>query len=165
MGIPGVVFDLGKMTLLPIGKYLAGWWFGCHFFPHRLGISSSQLTFIFFRGVAQPPTSWKNTWQLPSSWAIFPHGFVMFFGPLGDLSCRHEVAGACGVSPDGRAAFRREKSACRGSHFPNISHDGSEFVLTIPMKTPCLYGHNQPSNSFEGYPARTSSGLVKQESG
>ena len=36
----------------------SGWWFGCHFlFSHILGISSSQLTFIFFRGVAQPPTS------------------------------------------------------------------------------------------------------------
>ena len=36
----------------------AGWWFGCHFlFSRILGISSSQLTFIFFRGVAQPPTS------------------------------------------------------------------------------------------------------------
>ena len=36
----------------------AGWWFGCHFlFSHIVGISSSQLTFIFFRGVAQPPTS------------------------------------------------------------------------------------------------------------
>ena len=35
----------------------AGWWFGCHFLcSHILGISSSQLTFIFFRGVAQPPT-------------------------------------------------------------------------------------------------------------
>ena len=35
------------------------WWFGCHFeFSHVLGISSSQLTFIyFFRGVAQPPTT------------------------------------------------------------------------------------------------------------
>ena len=34
-----------------------GWWFGCHFlFSHILGMSSSQLTFIFFRGVAQPPT-------------------------------------------------------------------------------------------------------------
>ena len=31
---------------------LTGWWFGCHFiFSHILGISSSQLTFIFFRGV------------------------------------------------------------------------------------------------------------------
>ena len=26
-------------------------------FPHIKGISSSQLTFLFFRGVAQPPTS------------------------------------------------------------------------------------------------------------
>ena len=33
---------------------------GCHeffIFPEILGMSSSQLTFIFFRGVAQPPTS------------------------------------------------------------------------------------------------------------
>ena len=35
----------------------AGWWFGTSIlFSHILGISSSQLTFIFFRGVAQPPT-------------------------------------------------------------------------------------------------------------
>ena len=35
-----------------------GWWFGCQFlFSHILGISSSQLTLIFFGGVAQPPTS------------------------------------------------------------------------------------------------------------
>ena len=35
-----------------------GWWFGCHvLFSHILGMSSSQLTLIFFRGVAQPPTS------------------------------------------------------------------------------------------------------------
>jgi len=33
----------------------SGWWFGTFF--HILGMSSSQLTFIFFRGVAQPPTS------------------------------------------------------------------------------------------------------------
>ena len=42
------------------------WWFGCHefYFPiyiHILGMSSSQLTFIFFRGVAQPPT--RNCWD------------------------------------------------------------------------------------------------------
>ena len=38
----------------------AGWWFGCHvLFSHILGMSSSQLTFIFFRGVAQPPTRRK----------------------------------------------------------------------------------------------------------
>ena len=34
-----------------------GWWFGTSIlFSHLLGMSSSQLTFIFFRGVAQPPT-------------------------------------------------------------------------------------------------------------
>ena len=32
-------------------QHLSGWWFGCHFvFSHILGISSSQLTFIFFIG-------------------------------------------------------------------------------------------------------------------
>ena len=34
-----------------------GWWFGTFgLFSIQLGISSSQLTFIFFRGVGQPPT-------------------------------------------------------------------------------------------------------------
>ena len=38
-------------------KKKPGWWFGCHvWFSHILGMSSSQLTFIFFRWVAQPPT-------------------------------------------------------------------------------------------------------------
>ena len=41
-------------------KPVSGWWFGCHFlFSHILGMSSSQLTFIFFRGVAQPPTRYS----------------------------------------------------------------------------------------------------------
>ena len=36
---------------------ISGWWFGTSIlFSHILGISSSQLTFIFFRGVAQPPS-------------------------------------------------------------------------------------------------------------
>ena len=36
---------------------IAGWWFGTWLlFFHILGMSSSQLTFIFFRGVGQPPT-------------------------------------------------------------------------------------------------------------
>ena len=40
-------------------KPFTGWWFGTSIlFSHILGISSSQLTFIFFRGVAQPPTRW-----------------------------------------------------------------------------------------------------------
>ena len=40
-----------------IKEFVSGWWFGCQvLFSHILEISSSQLTFIFFRGVAQPPT-------------------------------------------------------------------------------------------------------------
>ena len=48
--------SLGNLKLWIIesyGKSMAGWWFGTFFiFPLILGISSSQLTFIFFRGVA-----------------------------------------------------------------------------------------------------------------
>jgi hypothetical protein len=37
---------------------IAGWWFGTlGLFFHILGMSSSELTFIFFRGVGTPPTS------------------------------------------------------------------------------------------------------------
>ena len=33
-------------------RFISGWWFGWHFlFSHILGCESSQLTFIFFRGV------------------------------------------------------------------------------------------------------------------
>jgi len=36
---------------------MSGWWFGTFgLFFHILGMSSSQLTFIFFRGVGIPPT-------------------------------------------------------------------------------------------------------------
>ena len=47
------------MVGLPwIADCWSGWWFGTSIlFSHILGMSSSQLTFIFFRGVAQPPTS------------------------------------------------------------------------------------------------------------
>ena len=42
------------------------WWFGtCFFFFHILGISSSQLTFIFFKMVSQPPT--RSSRQVRSS--------------------------------------------------------------------------------------------------
>ena len=38
---------------------LSGWWLGTFFiFPYIGLLSSSQLTFIFFRGVAEPPTSY-----------------------------------------------------------------------------------------------------------
>ena len=37
---------------------IADWWFGTWIlFSNMLGMSSSQLTFIFFRGVGQPPTN------------------------------------------------------------------------------------------------------------
>ena len=40
-----------------IFPHMSGWWFGTFFDPYTvLGISSSQLTFIFFRGVRIPPT-------------------------------------------------------------------------------------------------------------
>jgi len=47
-----------------LNQNLTGWWFGTclSIFPIILGMSSSQLTFIFFRGVAQPPTS-ENSWS------------------------------------------------------------------------------------------------------
>ena len=51
------VFLLKEIQLgcLEIGYTITDWWFGTFFF-HILGISSSQLTFIFFSGVGQPPT-------------------------------------------------------------------------------------------------------------
>ena len=50
--------EMGSQSSRNFGSSFSGWWFGCHFlFSHILGISSSQLTFIFFRGVAQPPSS------------------------------------------------------------------------------------------------------------
>ena len=55
-----------------LAEWFTGWWFGCHFlFSHILGMSSSQLTFIFFRGVAQPPTSLfhrKSHLQMDGDW-------------------------------------------------------------------------------------------------
>ena len=43
----------GVFEALKIGKKnITGWWFGTSIlFSHILGMSSSQLTFIFFRGV------------------------------------------------------------------------------------------------------------------
>ena len=44
-----------------VKQLLARWWFGTFLiFPSDLGMSSSQLTFIFFRGVAQPPNRWYS---------------------------------------------------------------------------------------------------------
>ena len=42
-----------SMCHVKVPEYISGWWFGTWFFVffHILGISSSQLSFIFFRGV------------------------------------------------------------------------------------------------------------------
>ena len=52
---PIEIDDLGVALFQETAIHLytmSGWWFGCHFlFSHILGILSSQLTFIFFRGV------------------------------------------------------------------------------------------------------------------
>ena len=46
-------------------------------FSHILGISSSQLTFIFFRGVAQPPTKYRwpfgRMYWITINWSITRH--------------------------------------------------------------------------------------------
>jgi hypothetical protein len=41
-------------------------WIMFHYFSIYWEISSSQLTFIFFRGVGIPPTRWKDTG--PTDW-------------------------------------------------------------------------------------------------
>ena len=44
--------------LVAVKYWYSGWWFGTFFiYSHILGISSSQLIFIFLRGVGIPPTS------------------------------------------------------------------------------------------------------------
>ena len=42
----------------PLSITMAGWWFGTFSIYWE---SSSQLTFIFFRGVGIPPTRWPST--------------------------------------------------------------------------------------------------------
>ena len=47
-------------TWVPTCTTLSGWWFGCHFlnFPRNIGFLIIPIDeLIFFRGVAQPPTS------------------------------------------------------------------------------------------------------------
>ena len=49
-------------------KWQSGWWFGTFLFFHILGMSSSQLTFIFFRGVElnhQPAMNWGSITSIP----------------------------------------------------------------------------------------------------
>ena len=54
---------------------ISDWWFGTFgLFFHILEISSSQLTFIFFRGVGQPPTRYYSYIMLYPPYTIeFSH--------------------------------------------------------------------------------------------
>jgi len=69
-----------------IFSFNAGWWFGTWLLFFQIwGMSSSQLTFIFFRGVGQPPTRNSRTppcvlhcWTphvvlMPICWSLNPH--------------------------------------------------------------------------------------------
>ena len=76
---------------------ISGWWFGCHFLlSHILGISSSQLTILLFRGVAQPPTRYGCDgvlkWGLPRGSIIHvnvPKGSICGFASAGGYPYSH----------------------------------------------------------------------------
>ena len=53
------------------GDIKAGWWFGTFLFFHILGISSSQLTLTFFRGVGIPPTRNNHEHPIPRRRVFF----------------------------------------------------------------------------------------------
>jgi len=60
---------LGKITMeydlvQNLGKLVGGLEHDFYDFPYILRMSSSQLTFIFFRWVAQPPISKSRNWML-----------------------------------------------------------------------------------------------------
>ena len=63
-----------------------GWWFGtCYLlFFHILGISSSQVTFIFFRGVAQPPTRRWVRWVADQPQFMMPSDALQRLSKLKD---------------------------------------------------------------------------------
>ena len=65
---------------------MASWWFGTFCFFHILGMSSS---FIFFRGVGQPPTRWRRyAWTLFTTlWFDRKCKWSPSTEPLGRRSC------------------------------------------------------------------------------
>ena len=96
---------------------ITGWWFGLFFiFPLILGMSSSQLTFIFFRGVAQPPTRsgcCENHGKTPHSTdesCIFLHIFAIKWPGELSLSFWHSPKTSGGPSCMGSSGSEvREK--------------------------------------------------------
>ena len=81
-----IALSAGSATCHLVGFELyAGWWFGtCFIFSIILGMSSSQLTFIFFRGVGIPPTSmpWNGSHGLHPPWLV-QHWFWLLSGQRG----------------------------------------------------------------------------------
>ena len=49
------LFHIGPWAI-SMSQILAGWWFGTCFTFSQIGNKSSQVTFIFFKGVGIPPT-------------------------------------------------------------------------------------------------------------
>ena len=72
----------------------SGWWFGTFgLLFHILGMSSSQLTFIFFRGVGIPPTSISLNmyfkWRTPlNKWVVTHCVDDVFRGCWQSFGCR-----------------------------------------------------------------------------
>ena len=83
-----------KLTTAQVGTakwglcflYLSGWWFGTFFiFPYIYWEMSSQLTFRFFREVAQPPTSYDYRISRGFSTSDrFFRGFTMIYHVFSD---------------------------------------------------------------------------------
>ena len=66
----GVVCVTSESSTLQ-GQKHTGWWFGTCFISHNIWKQSSQLTFIIFRGVGQPPTSiWFPNHQMRPSYSM-----------------------------------------------------------------------------------------------
>ena len=72
-----------KPTTMGIWWLYTGWWFGTWFLwlSIQLGISSSQLTSIFFRGVGIPPTRWTCTATTIIGLAPQHWGLTLIFWP------------------------------------------------------------------------------------
>ena len=125
------------------------------YFSIQLGMSSSQVTFIFFRGVGQPPTSWclelvlsrsgHPTWQslLFAVWCVI---FIRLashvtwsnsFGLHSDLTCLYRFARP-GLSDfpirSPLLKFLHIDPLCERVPHMDLGHSGSKYP--IPTKFP-----------------------------
>ena len=87
LGYQGFTVHWGRLDRKPSGKrlqfaienhfmFITGWWFGTVFIFHFIyGMSSFPLAFIFFRGVAIPPTTWGKSTIINFSGCAIPIWF------------------------------------------------------------------------------------------